>query len=272
MNQHDQSVHKIGAKSGYYTFIKLEIAPSYAIITKQRMDHERKSKIQSMQTLSSQPPNHISQQTRKIAVFAILLFALAGLISGFAVGAFVHSKAKTGTGAGTAPNTGSVTTPNTKVTHTTVSTTTAEHVNLDLPVINQGDYSYFQIANGSTNYTFSSQIINKDKNPTQAPDVTCKLWLTKEGDVNSILRADQYSLLRTIDNIQQPFPKEVVGAFNYIAPSQQTQPCAPTGKTSWSYTISQSVDPGTYNLVVLADWKGKSFNWSWVSIEIKKAG
>jgi hypothetical protein len=231
------------------------------------MNHEEKSRIQSMQTLSSQRPNPINQHTRKIAFFAILLFALSGLISGFAVGAFVHSKPR---GSGTTP-TSSGTTPIAKETRTSVSTTIAEHVNLDLPVINQGDYSYFQIANGSTNYTFSTQIINKDKNPTQAPDITCKLWLTKEGDVNSILRADQYSLLRTIDNIQQPFPKEVVGAFNYIAPSQQTQPCAPTGKTSWTYTISQSVDPGTYSLVVLADWKGKSFDWSWRQIVIKKA-
>ena len=221
-----------------------------------------------MQTVSSQHPNNVNQQTRKIAVVAILLLAFSGLISGFAVGAFVHPKAQTGTGTG---NTGSKTTPIAHATRTTVPTTTVEHVNLDLPVISQGDYSYFQIANGSTNYTFSAQIINKDKNPTQAPDVTCKLWLTKEVDVNSILRADNYALLRSVDSIQQPFPKEVVGAFNYIAPSQQIQPCAPTGKTSWDYTISQSTDPGTYNLVVLADWKGESFNWSWVQIVIKKS-
>jgi hypothetical protein len=223
-----------------------------------------------MQTLSSQHPNNLNPQTRKIAVIAILLFALSGLVSGFAVGAFGHTKAKTGTG--TAPDTGTRTTSVVQATHTPVPTTTTEHVNLDLPVI--GDYSYFQIANGSTNYTFSALIINKNNNPIQVSDVTCKLWLTKEGDVNSILRAGNYAIPRTIDNIQQqqPFPKEVVGAFNYIAPSQQIQPCAPTGKTTWNYTISQSVDPGTYNLVVLADWKGNSFNWRWVSIVIKKAG
>jgi hypothetical protein len=222
-----------------------------------------------MQTISSQHSNNVNQQTRKIAIVAILLFALSGLISGFAVGAFVHPKSQVGTGTGTS-NTGSKTTTIAHATHTTVPTTTVEHINLDLPVIAQGDYSYFQIANGSTNYTFSSQIINKDKNPIQAQDVTCKLWLTKEGDVNSILRADNYALLRSVDTIQQPFPKEVVGAFNYIAPSQQIQPCAPTGKTSWTYTISQSVDLGNYSLVVLADWRGKSFNWSWVNIIIKK--
>ncbi len=223
-----------------------------------------------MQTVSSHYPKNINQQTRKVAVLAILLFALSGLISGFAVGAFVHSRDRTGVGIGTSTS-GSKTTPIAHATQTTVPITTVEHVNLDLPVISQGDYSYFQIADGSTNYTFSTLIINKNQTPIQASDVTCKLWLTKEGDVNSILRADNYALLRSIDTVQQPFPKEVVGVINYIAPSQQTQPCATNGKTSWKYTISQTFDPGIYNLVVLADWKGKSFNWSWVNIVIKKA-
>src|SRR5260370_11537647 len=109
-----------------------------------------------MQTASSQYPNNINQQTRKIAVVAILLFAFSGLISGFAVGAFVHTKAQRGTATGTG-TTGTGTTPVVRVTHTPVSTTTTVHVNLDLPVI--GDYSTFQIANGSTSYTFSAQII-----------------------------------------------------------------------------------------------------------------
>ena len=222
-----------------------------------------------MQTLSSQHPNNVNQQTRKIAVIAILLFAFSGLISGFAVGAFVHPKAKTGAGTGTGA-TGSGTTPVVHVTHTPVSTAVVENVNLDDPVIKQGDYPYFQIANGSTSYTLSAQIINKNQTPIQAPNVTCRLWLTKDGDVNAILGADHYAIPRSIGTFQQPFPKEVVGAFNYIAPSQQTQPCDPTGKTTWNYTISQSVVPGTYNLVVLADWKGKSFQWSWVTIRINK--
>lgn len=222
-----------------------------------------------MQILSSQPPNRISQQTRKIAVFAVLLFALSGLISGFAVGAFVHTK--TGTRTGT-PTSGLGTTPVGQITKTPVSTTGTENVNLDEPVIKQGDYPFIQVANGSTSYTSSTLIINKSQNPIQVSDVMCKLWLTKNGDVNSILRADHYAIPRAIDNIQQPFPEEVVGALNYLAPSQQIQPCTSNGKTSWSYTISPSINPGTYYLVVLADWKGKSYNWRWVSIEIKKAG
>jgi hypothetical protein len=219
-----------------------------------------------MQTLSGQSPNRINQQSRTIAVFAIVLFALSGLVSGFAVGAFVHPKTGTRTGP---TNTGPGKTPVTQSTKGPVSTA-PENVNLDLPVINQGDYSYFQVANGSTSYTFSTWIINKSKNPIQVSDVTCKLWLTKDGDVNSILRADNYAIPRAFDNIHQPFPREAVGAFIFTSPTQQTQPCTPKGKTTWSYSVSPSIDPGIYYAIVLADWKGKSFNWSWVAIRIKK--
>jgi hypothetical protein len=220
-----------------------------------------------MQTVSSQHPNNINQQTRKIATIAILLFALSGLISGFAVGAFVHPKAQTGTGTGA---TGSGTTPIVHATHTQGTTTGAGNVNLADPVIKQGDYPYTQIANGSTSYTLSALIVNKNNTPIQASDVTCRLWLTRDGDVNSVLGADDYHIPRSIGTFQQPFPHETVGALNFIAPSQQVQFCAPNGKTSWTYTISPSIDAGTYYLVTLASWKGKSFNWYYVAIVIKK--
>src|SRR5437762_616351 len=84
-----------------------------------------------MQTVSSQYPHKVNQQTHKVAVIAILLFALSGLISGFAVGAFVHPKSQTGAGTGNG-TTGSVKTPIVHATHTTVPTTTAEHINLAL--------------------------------------------------------------------------------------------------------------------------------------------
>jgi hypothetical protein len=222
-----------------------------------------------MQTLSDQHPNTIHQQTRKIAVVAILLFALSGLISGFAVGAFTHSKSRI---PGTTTPASSGTTPVTQMTRTPVSTAGTKNVNLDFPVIKQGeDFRFLQIANGNTGYTFSASILNKNQTPIQVPDVTCKLWLTQNRDINSILAANNYAMPREIEKIQQPFPDEVVGYLNYISPSQQIQPCSQNGKTSWNYTISPSINPGIYYFVVLADWRGKSFKWSWVSIEIKRA-
>ncbi len=221
-----------------------------------------------MQTLYRKNPTKLSPQTRKIATGAILLFALSGLISGFAVGAFVHLKPATGT----THNTGSGTVPVVQITKTPATAATPENVNLDEPVINSGDITFNQIANGSTTYTFSALIIEKNKNPIQASDVTCKLWVTKSAtDVNSILGANNYAIPRAFDNIQQPFPNEV-NALNFISPAQQTKFCTPNGNTTWNYTISPSVDPGMYNFVVLADWKGKHYNWRWIEVQIKKAG
>ncbi len=216
-----------------------------------------------MQSLSGQSPNGLSQQSRKIAVFAVLLFALSGLISGFAVGAFVRPRIGSGT---TSP--GSGTTPGAQSTKTSQSTTTG-YINLGSPEI--GDLTLSEVANGSTTYIFTAQILDKSKNPIQASDVMCKLWLTKNGDVNPVLQEDNDAIPRAIDQIQQPFPHEVANGLNFISPSQQVQRCTPDGKTTWSYTISPSVGPGTYYLVVLADWKGQSFGWSWHAIKIKKA-
>src|SRR2546429_10026763 len=99
-----------------------------------------------MQTASSQYPNNINQQTRKIAVVAILLFALSGLISGFAVGAFVHPKAQTGSGTGA---TGSRTTPIAHVTHTPPTALTQTPKELGYPVIDKAVFVYHELADRS---------------------------------------------------------------------------------------------------------------------------
>ena len=131
-----------------------------------------------MQTVSRQHSNNVYQQTRKIAIVAIILFALSGLISGFAVGAFVHPKAQTGSGTGTSSNTGSKSTPNTQVTHAPVTT---------LPPIRMGDpvvteISTFQKANASTPYIFTAHAVDTsiDKHHGKqiyASGITCRLWL-----------------------------------------------------------------------------------------------
>jgi len=36
--------------------------------------------------------------------------------------------------------------------------------------------------------------------------------------------------------------------------------------------VATSVSPGAYYLVVLTDWKGLHFTWSWMLVTIKKQG
>src|SRR5215469_13476631 len=98
-----------------------------------RTEHSRgKRNTENMQTVSSHYPNNLNQQSRKVAVTAILLFALAGLLSGFAVGAFVHPKSHSGTGTGSG-STGTKTTPVVHNTPTQGTTAVAEYVNLNEP-------------------------------------------------------------------------------------------------------------------------------------------
>lgn len=221
-----------------------------------------------MQTLSSRSPNRLSQQSRKIAVFAILLFALSGLISGFAMGAFVRPKI----GIGTKP-TGSGITPVGQNTKTAV-TTTLTPTKLGWPVFTP---SGKQIANGTSLYTLTAQVVDQSIDPrngypVHASGITCKIWLTKDGNINDNIQADNYKRLKSVDTLNESFPGEIVGALNFDPGTQQTQPSNANGQATWKYTVAPFVAPGDYFLVVLADWNGAHYNWSWAHIEIKNAG
>jgi hypothetical protein len=235
-----------------------------------------------MQTLSSRSPNSLSQQSRKIALFAILLFALSGLISGFAVGAFVRPKFGIGT---TSP--GSRTTPVGQNTETPVITKTSNPVKLGYPVFMPLPASN-QIADGATLYTVNIQAVDRAIDaghgyPVHAPDITCKLWLIQrvQGDIKVSIPHDRLKDLNTLaDPITSDGSKGAIipGLFpeiqglNFDPTTQQTRYCDSDGRGTWKYTISSSVAPGDYDLLTLVDWQGQYYNWSWAHIEIKNAG
>lgn len=223
-----------------------------------------------MQTLSGRSPGGLSAQSRRIAIMAIVLFGLSGLISGFAVGAFIHPKAANTTGTN---NIGGATTPVSQTTKSSTTSTSTENVKVGLPILGSGDYTYTESANGATTYSLSALIVSEGTHtPIHATDVTCKLWLTHDGNITEMLSANNYALVRDYTHLSQPFADEIPNSLAFAAPSTQTQTCAAGGKTKWSYTLSTSLQSGTYFLVVLADWKGKHFNWSWIQISVKKVG
>ncbi len=225
-----------------------------------------------MQTLYRKTPTKLSSQTRKIATRAILLFALAGLISGFAVGAFVHLKPATGT----THNTGSGTTPIAQNTRTPVITRTPTPVKLGWPVFTN-PLPYTQIANDTTSYTIAIQIVDQSIDPehgypVRAAGITCKIWLTKDTNVSGNIQTGNDERLKSVDTINQPFPGEIIGAFNFDPNTSQTQLSNENGQVTWKYTVATSVDPGNYILVELVDWNGVHYQWIWKNIKIKKAG
>ncbi len=199
----------------------------------------------------------------------MLLFAFAGLISGFAVGAFIrpgqHSQPPGQTRLPTPPPTNKLTTP-TNTPHT-------QHpLPLGYPKILQ--VNYMAVADDNSAYTFTVQATDQSNGRRAAGDpmhqtgITCKLWLTKDGNVSANMPTDR---LKAADSLSQPFPHEEPGSLDFYDPSTpQTQMCNAKGQATWNYKVATSVEPGQYFLVVLTDWNGVHWSWSWAAVRIKK--
>ncbi len=227
-----------------------------------------------MQHVASGPnqPHYSDHRTQKIVVTAIVLFALSGLMMGFAVGAFTRPSKKV---IATPPIQPSV------LAQKPTPTAATQAPGLDVAALGIGcpkvnPSAVFQLADGTTGYTLAAEIEDKSisKAPApcgtgkdlHAPDLMCKIWLTTN---QASLRSLSGEQLNPVSNLQNPFPKEEQNAFLFDGGQQQVQPCSQTGTTNWSYKLAPSLKSGTYFLAVVADWKGQVFNWSWSVITIK---
>lgn len=207
------------------------------------------------------------QPARNIMMYSILCFSVAGLIFGFVAGGFVGRSPRTA-------NTASKTTlpiVHHTPTPTVIASPTPENVVLGNPLVTH--ISTTEKADGTTSYTFSAQAVSKDtKTPITVTDVTCKLWLTQDNTAeDAALATGNYAVLRTVADLSQPLPLETVGAMNFTAPSTSVQPCAANGNTTWTYTLSSTLTPGTYYIYVLSDWKGRHFPWYASQIQVVAA-
>ena len=223
----------------------------------------RRERSYNMQTLSGRgSTNNLKNQSRAIAVISIVFFAIAGLLSGFAVGAFTRPTQQQFS----STTTTSLTPPQQKPGHTPTATVHIQQsIPMNPPTVQQ--VAYVETANGSTPYTVTAQAVDKTNQPIHSQGITCKLWLTADSKVTVNIPT---SRLTAVDTLAQPFPKEAQGVLNFAATTQQTQPCNSNGQGQWSYTISPSIKHSTYYLVVLMDWGGIHYNWSWANITIKK--
>ncbi len=236
-----------------------------------------------MQTLSNQRSNGLSPQTRRIAVFAIILFALSGLISGFAMGAFVRPKI-----GGTGNNGGNNIAPITQQSKT--ATSLAGPSPQTIRVQSVDGYTFTEVPNGTT-YTLTAHlkpVSGADHQPVHATNLTCKLWLIARlpEDQGVYVSSDIAKNVSTInepitsqgaplDDPTTPIPgtsyPEILQSLNFDNATQQTHICNTQGEVTWRYQVSPSVTPGKYMLVVLYDWSGKHWSWYWVDITIKSA-
>jgi len=219
-----------------------------------------------MQAASRPPSSGLSSQSRRIAIFAILLFGLSGLISGFAMGAFVRPKIP-----GITTSAGIGITPPVSQSSSTKTTTQMRPINIGFPVVDQ--MAGVETANGNTLYTLAAHTVDTSIDsghgkPLHAAGITCKLWIQRiPGGGNVRLPLDKVTAM----SLQQPLThEEIPDGLSFTTP--QIQQTNSNGQVTWKYTVATSVHPGMYYLVELFDWQGKHYNWAWQVIRVKGAG
>ena len=222
-----------------------------------------------MQTWSGPNTEGTNLLTRKITLYALLFFSLAGLISGFAFGGFLFPG-----GNNTGNNTGPIVkSAQPSPTSAAATPTTEAIVQLGIPTFITYPKNP-ESAAGATVYSVGIQVVDRDNKPVHASDITCKAWLVQQIpddqklslDTNTLKAVNAISnpITGTVNNMPAP---EVVGALTFTTP--QTGFCQSNGQMTWKYTIAPNTAPGAYDIVTLADWKGVRFNWSWVNITIQ---
>jgi len=223
-----------------------------------------------MQTWSGQNPGGTVSPLRKLTMYVIIGFAIVGLISGFAFGGLTRP-GSSNTTANTNPN--KKNTPVAQPTHSvTVTPTTQPIVALGTPLFKPYPTTDESIA-GGTVYTVGMQVLDKANKPVQADNITCKAWLVQQIPSGQILTIDE-NTLKNYNSINQsitgtvnntPF-QEIAGGLVFDASTAQTSACNSSGQMTWKYTLGPTLTPGTYDIVILADWKGVHYNWSWGNI------
>jgi len=220
------------------------------------------------------PINGGNSRSTIIVVLALLLFALSGLMAGFTTGAFTRSKQTAQTQANksklAAVSPTAATHQQTPIANTTA---TPEVTGLGYPLVTQ--FSYPEMADSTTNYTISAYPVDQSIDighgkQIHVADITCKVWLTKDENANATLRASK-NKLESIDMVKSVLPTEIDNGLNFTSTSQ-TQMCSANGPTTWTYTVSSSIEQGKYFLVILSDWEGIRYNWNTLQINVVKKG
>ncbi len=228
---------------------------------------------------SSQQPNPNFKATSNsrsaiVAILALLLFALSGLITGFATGTFTRPKqtAQQNNNNNNKTNSSGKTVATPIQTQAPQITQTPNILVLGLGCPGVLEYSVQEVRGNV--YPVQAQVLDNSVScksgggkPLHVPGVTCRLWLTKDNNFGENIPRDR---IKAVNALQQAFPKEEQDALHFNG-STQVQPCNAQGPTKWNYQLSSSLEKGTYYLVILTDWQGSLYNWTARQITVTKA-
>jgi hypothetical protein len=224
-----------------------------------------------MQPWTGQNNGISASPRRNLATTILIVCAVSGLIMGFAIGG-VTGRAKT------APPVTLVSPTSTKTTVKPPTPTATAAVKIDQKIGDPSDiqFTYTEKADGTTSYTFSTIIVDKNAQSQgiTAPNVTCKLWLTQDATATAAaLKANNYAIPSDLNKVKQNMPSETPNAPIFSPSTPQVETCATHGQaTSWTYTLPTTLPAGQYHFFVFADWEGNHYNWHVEDITVTAAG
>lgn len=227
---------------------------------------------------NSNTPRNARARSQSILLVGLIVFAAAGLLMGFTVGALNQPKQHTQTNNGGGPI-GIKPTP----TPTQAATPTQlTSIPQGLPAV--GNYLLTENADGQTVYTFTMQVSDKAGKSIKLAGFTCKIWLIPQLPDHNVYYIP-YERISNVASLQKPITgqfrdsttqqvmndnvQEVTG-LTFDPATTQTQSCN-MGQGTWKYTIPTSFPPGAYMMVLLS-WGYQHDNWSWRQVNIQKAG
>jgi hypothetical protein len=241
-----------------------------------------------MQQLASRPQpdqqanNGGAPRSQVILIVALLLFSVAGLASGFSVGALTgkHGQTPQATPMTNVPaQTGQVATPKPKPT--------VKIIPLGCPIVTPNssiNLDAFQLTDGTT-YTFSVQAVDTTgdqpakgiycaaaNRSIHTAGITFKLWVIKHVGNKTLTFPNLGKITQPVDGKAdgKDFP-ELQNQLQF-GTTPQIQQSNTQGQVTWNYKINPDLKDGTYTLVVLTDWQGKTSNWIWRDLVVKKQG
>ena len=217
-----------------------------------------------------------------VVILALLLFALSGLMTGFATGTFTRPK-QTASQGNKDPKGNIPTTVAAQQTPKASTTPSVQAVPVGCPAVEQ--FSDTEIADGSQSYTLSVHATDKSggrcsptNQPIHASGIIFKMWLIHRIPDGKSINFSRDSLLNTANlsnpitaKIQDDDVTEVQGLAFDTAHTPQVQQSDAQGHVTWNYTVPPSIEAGHYDMVILIDWAGQYYNWTWRDIDITKA-
>jgi hypothetical protein len=214
-----------------------------------------------MQHIAKPTPDRGNTQTQSVLITALFLFALAGGIMGFAVGAFTHSRQ------GQQP-----TDTNIKPTQPAIAKTQPSPTATPIPV--PLGPPLFRLQSGTPGITQTVYTVQATKENTDIPlttsGITCHLALVKGNGAN---KPNINSAQFQVSNVQNNYiQEEIPNSLQFDTGTPEIQPCQ-NGQGNWKVTINTSgLKKERYYSLVGLTIDSLHYNFSYVPFFLNKEG